>query len=170
MDFYDVCKERYSVRSFSDRVVEKDKIERVIEAIRLAPTALNNQPYFIYCIQQANNLEKLIKANAVTYGANTIMVICSNKNNFWKNRYSMQENILQDIGIIGVTALYACTNEGLGSCYVCNFDPNKLKDLLNIDDNLVPECLICIGYKDEKGIPSDRHFLRKATEDIVIYK
>ena len=169
MDFAEIYKNRYAVRSFSGAKPEKEKLERILDAVRLSPTALNHQPYQIYVAQTEDGLEKVKRALAPDYGQPIVFIVCSERNNTWQNRYSGQDNVLQDIGIIGATILYAAKNEGLGSCYVCNFDPKILQNELNLGVETIPECLIFIGYPSENASPSERHSIRRATEEFVTF-
>ena len=169
MDFADIYKDRYSVRSFSNAKVESEKLERIIESVRRSPTALNRQPYKLYVAQTEEGLDKVKRAMAPDYGQPVVFIVCSQRNNVWKNRYSGQDNILQDIGIIGATILYAAENEGLGSCYVCNFDPKVLQSELNLEAEVVPECLIFVGYPSDSAAPSERHSIRRTADEFVTF-
>ncbi len=169
MDFSNICKNRFSVRSFSDAQVEKEKTERILNAIRFSPTALNHQPYKIYVAETEEGNTKIKKAMAPDYGQQLVFVVCSDRDNAWQNRYSRQENVLQDIGIIGATILYAAENEGLGSCYVCNFDPKVLQVELNMGSNVLPECLIYVGYPSDTAVPSERHAIRRAIKEFTTF-
>ena len=75
MDFLELCKERYSVRSFSDRTVPAELMEKVLEAGRLAPTAKNQQSQRIYLLESAEALEKL-RAIHRCYDAPAVMIVC----------------------------------------------------------------------------------------------
>ena len=164
-----IIKERYSVRGFSDKKVSKKIINEIIDVVRFSPTALNNQPYNIYVVQSEEGLQKIKKAFAPDYNANTILVVCSDKNKSWANRYSGQNNVLQDIGVVSATILYTSKAKGIDSCYVCNFDPNILHSQLNLADNIYPECLIYLGYPDADSKPSERHYQRRNIKEIVNY-
>lgn len=167
MDFFDISKCRYSARKFLDKVVEEDKIYKILETVKYAPTALNHQPYKIFVAKTKQGLDKIKKSLAPDYGQKLVFVICSKRDDSWYNRYSGQENILQDIGILGATILYSSKNEGLESCYVCNFDPKILSEELGLDENTVPECLIFVGYVDNQTVPSERHFIRRDIEEFT---
>jgi nitroreductase len=162
-----ILKERYSVREFSNKRVEKSTVEEILEIARLAPTALNNQPYFIYVAQSDESLEKIRNSLAPDYNATTVLIVCSDKNNGWKNRYSGQDNVLQDIGIIASTILYVSKSKGVDSCYVCNFNPEILKEQLCLPDSVYPECLIYLGYPSKDCKPSDRHYKRREIKEFV---
>lgn len=167
MDFDKICESRFSAREFCDAKVSDETIERVVKLIGLAPTALNHQPYKIIVANSASSIEKLKRAKATLYNAKTVLILCSDRSNAWSNRYSGENDILIDIGIITATALYAATEYGLNSCCVCNFDPKAVSKEFDLQDNIVADALILLGYKSENGGPSERHFIRRPTEEIT---
>lgn len=166
MDFEQICFRRYSVREFSDKPVEKTTIDKIIRLARIAPSALNNQPYEIYIAATEEAVAKITSADASTFGAKLVFVVCSDSDKSWSNRYSGKDSTLQDVGIVATTIMYACEEYGLGSVYVCGFNPKKLKENLRLSDNLLPECLIVAGYKGIDSKPSPRHGIRKSVEKI----
>ena len=161
--------DRYSVRSFSNKKVDENTLREILENVRMAPTALNHQPYFIYVAKDEDGLEKVKKSLAPDYGSSTILIVCSDRNNTWENRYSGQENILQDIGIVSATVLYAAKTKGVDSCYVCNFDSEILKKELRLPNGICPEALIYLGYPSEDCKPSERHYQRRDLKEFVRY-
>ena len=75
MDFLDLARERYSVRRYSDQRVEKEKIEKLIEAARIAPTAVNLQPQRILVVDNEEGIKKLEKSTPFMFGVKTAFVI-----------------------------------------------------------------------------------------------
>lgn len=167
MSFEEICRERFSVRSFSERQVEPETLERILGMIRLAPTALNHQPYRIQVAQSDAALAKLVGAKATLYGARTVLLLCSDRDLAWANRYSGEPGILIDMGIVTATALYAATACGVDSCCVCNFDPDAVHRAFDLPDHLSVDALILLGYRTEGCLPSDRHNLRRSTEEFT---
>lgn len=167
MDFDKICESRFSARNFSDIRVSEKKIRQIIEIIRLAPTALNHQPYKIIVANSDKAIEKLNRAKATLYNAKSVLIICSDRDNTWANRYSGENGILLDIGIITATALYAAAEHGLDSCCVCNFDSALLHGEFDLPDNLIVDALILLGYKTEDCKPSERHSIRRAAEEFT---
>ena len=100
-----IVKERYSVREFSNKRVEKSTVEEILEIARLAPTALNNQPYFIYVAQSDESLEKIRNSLAPDYNATTVLIVCSDKNNA-NNFTSITNN--KYLGVVYVILLCIC--------------------------------------------------------------
>ena len=166
MDFEQICKQRYSVRSFSDRPVEDEKIQKMLEMVRLAPTARNNQPYEIFYAKTPDAIEKLKVARDSFFGAPLVFLICSIDEKHWHNRQSGREFTLQDIGIIATTLMYSATEVGLGSVYVCAFDPVKTKEGLGLE-GLTPECMMVVGYPAENAVPAQMHFERRPVSEFA---
>lgn len=167
MDFEEICKERYSTRDFSDKKADEKAIGRILEMIRLAPTALNRQPYKIFVAEGDEAINRLEKSKAVLYHAKTVLIICSDRANAWANRYSGETDVFIDIGIVVATALYAAKECGLESCCICNFDPERLKKEFGFPENLTADALIALGYKSDDDKPGERHFARRRVEEFA---
>ena len=87
MDFLQLAKEqRYSVRKFKDRAVEKEKLDLILEAGRVAPTACNYQPQRILVIEDADSHEKLKQCTSWYFGAPVVLLICYDQTTCWKNK------------------------------------------------------------------------------------
>ena len=85
MSFMDLCRERSSVRRYDSRPVEEEKLNQILEAGRLAPTACNYQPLRIYVIKSKEARTKLAAVTRMTYGAPVVLMVCYDKNESWKN-------------------------------------------------------------------------------------
>ena len=166
MEFRELIKARYSVRRFSDRPVEPEKLNAVLEAGRLAPTAKNIQPVRIYVAQSEKALAIMNEASPCIYGAKTVLVICSDESTCWVTPAGKSGGTM-DASIVATHITLAAADEGLGSCWVGMFDEKKLSKLLELPENIVPQCLMPIGYADMQ--PSDRHASRKDLSDTVKY-
>ena len=81
MDFSEVIKNRYSCKKFSDVEVKKEKLDKILEAGRVAPTAKNLQEQHIYVVQSEKGLEAIDKATPCRYQAPVVLVVAYNKNN-----------------------------------------------------------------------------------------
>ena len=167
MDFNKICEERYSVRSFSSSPVEDEKIAKILQAVKLAPTARNNQPFKVLYAKTPEGIEKFKCGRDGFFGAPLVFLICSIDEKRWSNRQSGREFTLQDIGIIATTIMYSAQNEGLGSVYVCAFDPIKTKEGLKLA-GLTPECFMVVGYPSKDATPSQMHSDRREIEEFAI--
>ena len=87
MDFLELAKSRYSCRSFLDKEVENEKVLKILEAGRVAPTAVNYQPQRILVLQEKEELEKLSECTRYGWNAPLIMIVCYDKNISWKRKF-----------------------------------------------------------------------------------
>ena len=167
MEFDKVVKERFSTRGFQQKPVEKEKLEQILEMGRLAPTAKNVQPQKIYVLQGEDAINKINEASPCIYGAKTVLLICSNKEEaFHKGDYSTYE---MDATIVATHMILAAANIGVDSVWVEMFDNQKVKELFDLSDEIEPICLIPLGYHREDISPSQNHYSRKPLEETVIY-
>lgn len=167
MEFDKVIRERCSIRGFKQEPVEKDKLDQILEAGRLAPTAKNSQPQRIYVLQSDDALNKINEASPCIYDAKTVLLVCSNTEEaFHKGDYSTHE---MDASIIATHMMLEATNQGVDSVWVEMFDNNKVKELFNLPQGIEPICLIPLGYRREDVTPSEKHFSRKPLEETVFY-
>lgn len=165
MNFEDVIRNRFSTRSFKDEKVSHDKLDKILEAGRLAPTAKNIQPQKIYVIESDEALNKINECSPCIYGSKTVLLVCSNKDlAFHKENYSTYE---MDACIVATHMLLEATNVGVDSVWVEMFDSEKVKELFNINEE--PICLIPLGYRNDDYIPSPMHSIRKDIKEIVEY-
>ena len=168
MEFEEVIRKRTSVRKFSDRKLEKEKLDKILEAGRLAPTAKNNQPIKIYVVQSDEGIDKIDKDTRCRYGAKIVLIICGNKEqSFKKDDFTTYE---MDSCIVATHIMLEATNLGIDNIWIEAFDENILRKEFNIPEDLVPVCLLPLGYKAEDCPMNPLHNIRKSIEDIVEYK
>ena len=175
--FQSLVNNRQSDRGYTNRRVEKEKIERIIEAARLSPSACNAQPWkFIVIDDEAikNKLadttsSKVLGLNHFTKQAPVHIVIVMESANFTSSFGSMVKRKhfpLIDIGIAAEHICLAATAEGLGSCMIGWFDEPAVKKLLNIPKSKRPILIITLGYPEK---PAVREKNRKSLEQIACY-
>ena len=168
MEFEEVIKKRTAIRKFSDKELEKEKLDKILEAGRLAPTAKNNQPIKIYVVQSNEGIDKIDKATKCRYGAKTVLIICGNKEqSFKKDDFTTYE---MDSCIIATHIMLEATNLGVDNIWIEAFDENILRKEFSIPEELVPVCLLPLGYKAEDCPMNPLHNIRKSIEDIIEYK
>jgi len=168
MEFSDVIKNRFAVRKFSDKEIEKEKLDAILEAGRLAPTAKNKQPVKIYVIKSPDWLAKIDKASRCRFWANTVLLVCGDKETaFIKWEHSTFE---MDSCIVATHMMLEATNQWLWNIWIELFDENIARSEFNIPDNLIPICLLPIGYKADDCPENPSHNIRKSIDEIVEYK
>ena len=167
MEFTNVVKERFSTRKFSDKKVEKEKLDRILEAARLAPTAKNMQAFKIYAVDSVEGLASVDKATRCRYNAPTVLIICGDKSGYAHGSHSFVDI---DTSIVTTHLMLAATNEGVDNIWIGLFEPEILRSEFNIPDNLIPVNVLPLGYKTADYEPSPMHYTRKNIEELVEYK
>lgn len=168
MEFEDIIRKRTSVRKFSNIKLEQEKLKKILEAGRLAPTAKNNQPIKIYVVNSSEGIDKIDKASRCRYGAKTILIVCGNKENaYHKGDYTTAE---MDSCIVATHMMLEATNIGVDNIWVESFDENILREEFDIPNEYTPFLVMPLGYKAEDCPMNPLHDRRKALEEIIEYK
>ncbi|HHW48744.1 MAG TPA: nitroreductase [Clostridiaceae bacterium] len=169
MSFLEIARKRYSVRDFKDIPVEKEKILQVLEAARIAPSAVNYQPWHFIVITDETMKNKVAEAYARDWfkKAPVIIVACGDHSKSWK-RKDGKDHCDIDVAIAVDHITLAAADLGLGTCWVCAFDADKCHETLGLPDNLEVVALIPMGYPaSDRGVKEKN---RKSIEDIVTWK
>lgn len=173
MDFLELCRSRYSERRFSDKVVEEEKIEVILEAARIAPSGHNYQPWKFYVTKSKEGLEKLRSVTRMTFGAPLVVLAGYNIDEAWKtdnDRYYPNYNDGETSCAIAMTMMMmAATDLGLKTCWARDYDSQDLIDLFNIPEEIRLVGLLSIGYESDRSRPSPLNSDRKSLEEIVEY-
>jgi len=177
MSFIDLSNKRYSVRNYKNTPVEKEKINRCIEAARLAPSACNSQPWKFIIIDDPELKDKLAKAafegilkfNHFVFKAPVLILIVSERQKAFAKFGSIvkRKNFSQfDIGIAAEHLCLQATEEGLGTCILGWFNEKRVKKMLSIPKLKRVELIISVGFSDDDNIPSKK---RKSIDEILSY-
>lgn len=167
MEFNEVIKERYSVRGYLDRKVEKEKLEYVLKAATLAPTGVNAQPFKVYVIDAYKHKDKLKEIYSAPWFTQAPVVLCvvADKTKAWIRPWD-DFNIYQiDATIVMDHMILAATDVGLGTCFIAAFKADKTSEFLNLSDTEIPILFTPLGYGDSE--PRDTP--RKSLEEFVTY-
>lgn len=169
IDFLDLAKKRYSVRSYEQKEVEEEKLLQILEAGRVAPTAANVQPQRLLVIKSQEALKKLSKCGSF-HGAPLVIIICGDHNNVWVRPFDSKNMIDIDTSIVADHMMMAAQDLGLGSCWLTYFNPVVIREVFNIPSHIEPVSILTIGYAAGKVQSPDRHNVaRKPLEDILYY-
>ena len=167
MDFYDVLKHRRSVRAYRDEPVEEEKLGRVLEAARIAPSAANRQPWHFLVIRDAELRARLLEAYSQPWFAEAPVIICACARPAEAWQRSDDKNYCDvDVTIAMDHLILAAAAEGLGTCWIGAFKPDRLRDVLGLPDELEPVALTPLGYPAEGPEPRPR----KPLEEIVEFR
>ena len=170
MDFLDLARDRrYSVRKFKDRPVEKEKLDLILEAGRIAPTACNYQPQRIMVIDEPAAYEKLKQCTPCHFDAPVVLMICYDKTTVWKNKINGTVGGDVDASIVTTHMMLQAAALGLGATWVGAFKLEKLRELFELPDFLVPVALLPIGYPADEVEPHPWHFARFDMDHSVFY-
>lgn len=166
MDFEKLAAARYSARKFDSRPVEKEKLMKILEAGRLAPTAKNMQSQRVIAVTSPEGLEKVYRSYHC-FSAPVVLVICGDKDAACDAPVSERNMAETDATIVATHMMLQTCDLGLGCTYVCAFKTEILRRELDLPDNLVPYSLLPIGYPAEDCAPSERHYQRFPLEHTV---
>jgi nitroreductase len=178
MDFLDLVRRRQSVRAYNPALpVETGKLERCIEALRLAPSACNAQPWKLIVVDDPPLKNRVAEAasakwlgfNHFTKQAPVLVVIVREDPNFTSKLGTVLKDKPYTIMDVGIAAEHFClqaASEGLGTCILGWFDEPEVRKLLGIPAKKRVELIITLGYPAK---PDIRQKIRKKREDIVSF-
>lgn len=169
MDFEKLSAERYSLRKFSDRPVELEKLAAVLEAGRNAPTAHNLQPQRIFVLQSKEALEKVDGCTGAHFHPPVVLVVACDLEQAWKREDDGKNHGEIDAAIASAQMMLQAADLGLGTTYVGMFSPEKLLAAFPQMAGLTPVALLPLGYPAEGAHPSRLHGDRKPLEELVEY-
>ena len=163
--FLNLVKARYSVRSYTDQPVEQEKLDYLLECVRLAPSAVNFQPWKFYIVESTEAKAKLQQCYSREWFATAPLYImaCADHSQSWKRRHEGKDHADVDISIAVEHLCLAATEQGLGTCWVCAFDAALCKSLFDMPEHIEPIALIPLGYPADEA----KEKSRKAMDEIV---
>ena len=169
MDFREVIRNRYSCKKYSDRAVEPEKLENILEAGRLAPTAKNLQEQYIYVVQSEGALAKIDELTPCRYGAPVVLAVAFDRNNVFTYPGGKRDSGVEDATIVATHMILAAADEGLDSCWINFLDPEKTAEALGLPENEEILMLMDLGYAAEGAGPLPNHDSRKPLSETVSY-
>ena len=169
MEFKEVIQKRYSCKKYCDRQVEKEKLEAILRAGRLAPTAKNLQEQHVYVVQTAEGLAKIDTVTPCRYGAPTVVAVAFDKNNVFTYPGGKRDSGVEDATIVATHMILAAADEGVDSCWINFLDPEKMAEALGLPENEEVLMLMDLGYAAEGAGPLPNHDSRKELSETVTY-
>ena len=167
MNFSDLARARYSVRSFKDTPVEQEKLDQILEMGRIAPTACNDQPQRIKVITGAD-LAKVDEFTPCRFGAPLVLLVCYDKSSCWTRSFDGAASGEVDASIVATHLMLAAQEQGLGSVWVMYFDPAKAVDIFALSENIIPVAVLPVGYPAKGARASSQHGQRVDLTDILL--
>lgn len=167
MEFSKLIESRYSVRAYKPDPVEDDKLQRVLEAARLAPTAANKQAFQLIVIHTAGRESELKRIYKQDWFVQPPLVVCAcglpGQN--WARKDGHNYNDV-DVAIVMDHLILAAANLGLGTCWIGEFDPDAARQVLGLPEGVEPLAFTPLGYPADQ--PRSKN--RKALSDLVRYE
>jgi nitroreductase len=167
MEFTDLIQTRYSVRAYRSDPVEEDKLQSVLEAARLAPTAANRQPFQLIVIHTAGREDELRQVYSREWFTQAPLVICACglPEKAWVSKEGINYTYV-DVAIVVDHLVLAATDLGLGTCWVADFDREKARQVLGLPDEVPPIAMTPLGYPADQ--PKSK--VRKVLSELVRYE
>jgi nitroreductase len=169
MEFTDLIRKRISLRNYDpDRPVPEETIEKILDAGRLAPSAVNYQPWKFLVVTSPAMLEKVRACYHREWykKAPHVLIVTGFKDQAWTRKSDGHNSIETDAAIAMTHIILAAENEGVGTCWIENYDPQMLREALNLNDNQIVFGITPLGYP-EPGYKKDLEKKRKSLEDIT---
>jgi len=167
MEFSELIARRYSVRAYRPDPVDDDKLQRVLQAARLAPTAANRQPFQIIVIHTAGRKAELNRIYNKDWFVQAPLVICAcgTLDRGWTRRDGKNYTDV-DVAIVMDHLILAAADAGLGTCWVGAFDPIAARQVLGLPDGVEPIAFTPLGYPADQPEPKKR----KPLSELVRYE
>ncbi len=167
MELLEIAKRRYSVRAYKQKPVEDEKLQQVLEAARLAPTAANRQSFQLIVIHTAGKEEELRRIYPRPWFVQAPIVICACviPDQAWVRRDGKNYCDV-DVAIAMDHLILAAAGLGLGTCWIGAFDPIATREILGLPDEVQPIAFTPLGYPDDQ--PKEKK--RKSIGELVRYE
>ena len=170
MEFGDIIRGRYSVRSYDQRAIEPEVLEGILEAGRIAPTGCNKQPFKIYVLSSAGALAKVRSLTRCAFDAPVVLLFALDMDEEWRN--PLEEGYtagVQDVSIVATHVMLAAWEKGVGSCWVDYFPPTATEAAFGLPANEAAVLLMPVGYPAADAAPGPMHAPRKPLGELVRY-
>lgn len=145
MEVFEAVQKRRSIRAYESTPIPEDKLMKILEAGRLAPSAGNIQPWHFIVVRDAEKREKLARARWAGFLAQSPVVIVG-----CGDRKASPEWFMVDVAIAMQNMVLTATSEGLGTCWVGSFNESEVKEMLKIPENYRVVALLALGYPRRK--------------------
>ena len=164
MNFLELVKQRYSCRDYQSKAVEQEKLDYIMECVRMAPSAVNKQPWkFRFVTAEADKAKLLTTYRRDWLASAPMYIICSVLHDEEWVRFDGKHHGDIDIAIAVEHLCLAATEQGLATCWVCNFDADLCKQQLALPEAEEPAVIVPLGYAADE--PTEKK--RKPMQDII---
>ena len=149
MEFYEVIKTRRSVRSYRPDMPDRETLDKVLKAVRIAPSGSNRQPWKFVVVTDPALREKLVAAcgsQKFVGEAPIVVAACGYDVKYDRGGYMGDKAFLVDVSIAFTHLILAARAEGLGTCWIGDFDNGEVKEILGIPDDWDVVAVTPLGY------------------------
>jgi len=170
MDFLELASKRFSVRDFKDTPIGQDKLDLILKAAQIAPSAKNNQAARIYVIRSEEGIARIRDLSRCAFNAPVVFMVGYDTRDVWHNsEESGIQSGPQDASIAACHMMLEAASLGIGTCWV-NVFPNSLTaSSFGLPSTFVPVLLMPAGYAASTAAPAPRHFETKNISELVTY-
>ena len=133
-----------------------EKLDKILQAAHAAPTAANLQPVHLIAVQGKDGLDKIGKA-ANIYGAPLAIIVCADHSRAWVRPFDRKQTADIDASILTDHMMMEATELGLGTVWICYFQPDMIREAFGLPDNLEPINILAVGYSNEEAADPERH-------------
>jgi len=168
MEYSKLIAERYSVRAYRPDPVENEKLQAVLEAARLAPTAANRQPFQLIVMHTAGREEEIARIYRRPWfvQAPLVIAVCAISSQAWVRESDRFNARLIDAAIVADHLILAAADLGLGTCWVAAFNVDVARNVLRLPEEAEPVIFTPLGYPADQPSPKTR----KPLADLVRYE
>lgn len=168
MEYSELMAARYSVRAYRPDPVEDSKLQAVLEAARLAPTACNRQPFQIAVLHTAGREAEIgrIYGRPWFVQAPVVLAVCAVPAQAWVRESDRFNSALMDATIAADHLILAAANLGLGTCWIAAFDVQAAREVLRLPEGVEPVVFTPLGYPADPPRPKKR----KPLSELVRYE
>ena len=171
MDFMELAKKRYSCKKYQpDQVIEQEKLDKILAAGQVAPTAKNSQPQHIYVMQSEEALKLVDSLTPCRYGAPVVLAVTYDSNQEFTYPGEKYTSGAEDASIVATHMMLMAAAEGVDSCWLNFFDPDKAAEAMKLPKNEKVVLLMDLGYAAEGTRPTPTHEKTKPIEELVSYR
>ncbi|MBN1147334.1 MAG: nitroreductase family protein [Anaerolineales bacterium] len=168
MEYTELIARRYSVRAYKPDPVEDEKLHKLLEAARLAPTAANRQPFQLIVIHTAGRQEELRRIYRREWFTQAPLILCAVgvPSQGWVRSDDKRRYLDVDVAIIMDHLILEATNQGLGTCWIAAFNARAARELLQLPDEVEPLIFTPLGYPADQPPAKER----KPLAELVRYE
>ncbi|MGI6221869.1 MAG: nitroreductase family protein [Coriobacteriales bacterium] len=167
MTFLDLAAARWTCRKYASTPVEQEKIDAILEAVRLSPSSKNTQGTHVWVLQSAEAMERIKECTTSIYGAPLAFILGYNPAEPWVRPEDDLNFGMIDTSIAGTYLILEAYEQGLCSTWVGAYSPAKLRELFPEIEGYEDVAIFSVGYPAEDAKPAPLHTNSKTLDEMV---